>query len=43
MRNVLPTSSREVLGAGPDKVALHDAAVAAIETFAALDATTNAG
>ena len=43
VRNVLPTSSREVLGAGPDKVALHDAAVAAIETFAALDATTNAG
>ena len=42
-RLVLPTSSREVLAAGPDKVALHDAARAAIETFAALGATTNAG
>ncbi len=35
--NVLPSSSREVLGAGPDKVALHDAALRAVETFAALD------
>ena len=41
-RNVLPTSSREVLAAGPDKVALHDAALAAIETFAALGASANA-
>lgn len=36
--NVLPSSSREVLGAGPDKVALHDAALRAIDAFAALDA-----
>jgi orotidine-5'-phosphate decarboxylase len=42
-RNVLPTSSREVLAAGPDKVALHDAALVAIETFAPLGATTSAG
>ena len=42
VRNVLPTSSREVLAAGPDKVALHDAARAAIETFAALGASANA-
>ncbi len=37
-RNVLPSSSREVLGAGPDKVALHDAALRAVDVFAALDA-----
>ncbi len=33
---VLPTSSREVLGAGPDKLALRDAALRAVETFAEL-------
>jgi orotidine-5'-phosphate decarboxylase len=36
-RLVLPTSSREVLGAGPDKVALREGALRAIETFAELD------
>jgi orotidine-5'-phosphate decarboxylase len=35
-RNVLPSTSREVLSAGPDKQALHEAAVRAVETFAAL-------
>ena len=35
-RNVLPTSSRELLAAGPGKAALHDAALAAVETFSAL-------
>jgi len=34
--NVLPTSSREILAAGPDKAALHDTAARAIETFEAL-------
>jgi orotidine-5'-phosphate decarboxylase len=38
VRNVLPSSSREVLGAGPDKVALRDAALRAVDVFAALDA-----
>jgi orotidine-5'-phosphate decarboxylase len=36
-RLVLPTSSREVLGAGPDKVAVREAVLRAIETFAELD------
>jgi orotidine-5'-phosphate decarboxylase len=36
-RRVLPSTSREVLRAGPDKVALHDAAVRAAELFAGLD------
>lgn len=35
-RHVLPSSSREILGAGPDKVALHDAALRAVEAFADL-------
>ena len=35
-RNVLPSSSREVLGAGPDKRALHEAALRAAETFSSL-------
>lgn len=35
-RNVLPSSSREILAAGPDKVALHDTARRAAESFAAL-------
>ena len=35
-RNVLPSSSREVLGAGPDKQALHEAAVRTAEAFAGL-------
>jgi orotidine-5'-phosphate decarboxylase len=35
-RNVLPSSSREVLGAGPDKARLHDAALQAVDSFAAL-------
>ena len=35
-RNVLPTSSRELLAPGPDKAALHDAALRAVETFSAL-------
>ena len=33
---VLPTSSREVLASGPDKVALHEAALRAVETFSEL-------
>jgi orotidine-5'-phosphate decarboxylase len=33
---VLPTSSREVLAAGPDKAALRDAALRAVEGFAGL-------
>ena len=36
IRNVLPSSSREVLEAGPDKAALHDAAARAAEQFADL-------
>jgi orotidine-5'-phosphate decarboxylase len=32
-RNVLPASSRELLSAGPDKVALHDAALRALDMF----------
>ena len=36
MPNVLPSSSREVLGAGPDKQALHEAALRAAETFSSL-------
>jgi orotidine-5'-phosphate decarboxylase len=36
VRHVLPSSSREVLGAGPEKVALHDAARRAAESFAPL-------
>lgn len=35
-RHVLPSSSRDVLGAGPDVAALRDAARAANESFAAL-------
>jgi orotidine-5'-phosphate decarboxylase len=35
-RNVLPSSSREVLGAGPDKQALHEAALRTAEEFAGL-------
>ena len=35
-RNVLPTSSREILAAGPSKAALHDAALRALDTFSAL-------
>ncbi len=35
-RNVLPTSSRELLAAGPDKVLLHEAALRAIDAFSAL-------
>jgi hypothetical protein len=33
---VLPSSSREILGAGPDKAALHDAVLRAAESFASL-------
>ncbi len=36
-RNVLPSTSRGVLGAGPQKRALHEAALRAAEEFAALD------
>ncbi len=36
VRNVLPSSSREILGAGPDKVALREAVVRAIDAFADL-------
>lgn len=35
-RNVLPSSSREVLAAGPDKRALHEAALRTAEAFAGL-------
>ena len=35
-RNVLPSSSREVLGAGPDKQALHQAALRTAEAFEGL-------
>jgi len=35
-RNVLPSSSREVLAAGPDKQALHEAALRTAEAFAGL-------
>ncbi len=35
-RHVLPSSSREILGAGPDKSALREAALRATETFTAL-------
>ncbi len=35
-RNVLPSSSREVLGAGPEKRALHEAALRTAEAFAGL-------
>ena len=35
-RNVLPSSSRQLLSAGPDKVALHEAALRALDTFQAL-------
>lgn len=35
-RNVLPSSSREVLSAGPDKQALHEAALRTAEAFAEL-------
>ena len=35
-RNVLPTSSREILATGPSKAALHDAALQALDTFSAL-------
>jgi orotidine-5'-phosphate decarboxylase len=33
---VLPSSSREILGAGPDSVALYEAARRAIDSFEAL-------
>jgi orotidine-5'-phosphate decarboxylase len=36
VRHVLPTSSRGILAAGPDKVALHDAALRAVEEFSTL-------
>ena len=36
IRNVLPSTSREVLEAGPEKAALHDAAARAAEQFADL-------
>ncbi len=35
-RLVLPSSSREILRAGPDKVALHDSVVRAAESFSSL-------
>ena len=35
-RNVLPSSSREILGAGPDKQALREAALRTAESFAVL-------
>jgi orotidine-5'-phosphate decarboxylase len=35
-RNVLPSSSREILGAGPDKVRLHEVTLRAAESFASL-------
>jgi orotidine-5'-phosphate decarboxylase len=35
-RNVLPSSSREVLGAGPDKSALYQATLRAAESFSSL-------
>jgi orotidine-5'-phosphate decarboxylase len=35
-RNVLPSSSREVLTAGPDRRALHEAALRTAESFASL-------
>lgn len=35
-RLVLPTSSREILAAGPSKAALHEAALQALDTFGAL-------
>jgi orotidine-5'-phosphate decarboxylase len=35
-RNVLPTSSRGLLAVGPDKVALHEAALRALDTFQSL-------
>jgi orotidine-5'-phosphate decarboxylase len=35
-RHVLPSSSREILGEGPDKVALHDAVLRSVETFSTL-------
>ena len=35
-RNVLPSSSREVLGEGPDKARLHDAVLRFVATFASL-------
>ena len=35
-RNVLPSSSREILGAGPDKAKLHEATLRAAESFASL-------
>ena len=36
VRNVLPSSSREILGAGPDQDALRDAVARAADAFAAL-------
>ena len=35
-RHVLPTSSREILAAGPDKSALHDAVLRVAESFSTL-------
>ena len=35
-RHVLPSSSREILGNGPDRVALHDAVLRTAETFSTL-------
>jgi orotidine-5'-phosphate decarboxylase len=36
VRHVLPSSSREILGAGPDRTALRDAVLRAAESFASL-------
>ena len=38
LRNVVPTSAREILGAGPDIVRLRDAARRANDAFLALTA-----
>ena len=35
-RHVLPSSSREILGAGPDRAKLHDAVLRAVDSFASL-------
>jgi orotidine-5'-phosphate decarboxylase len=35
-RHVLPSSSREILGAGPGKARLHDAVLRAVDSFASL-------
>ena len=36
-RQVLPSSSREILGAGPERSRLHDAVLRSIDTFSRLD------